>query len=1024
MKKLLLLNLIFLLLSWSLNAQTPLPAGSGTVEDPYQIATLDDLYWLSTNSSVWNKNFIQTADIDASATADWPDGGWKPIGKLDLSTFTEYPFSGTYDGKNHTIRGLTINKPTETDDFYNGMFGLASGATIQNLGLLDLNIIAYYNAGGLGGRLAGCTVINCSTAGSVTTTITNAGSNTGGFAGGTNNYSSLSNCSSTCDVSGTGNIGGMVGYCERSTVTYCHSSGNVSQSSNTINAKIGGFAGRSEGSLLSKSFSTGNVTVTGGTLSGIYNGGFVGMANCFSAYPFQSTEITDCYCSGNVTGGSYACGFVGYNYINLPPYGTSIINNCYSRGIISGDGTLLPFAETNIDAGTINNCFYDADVDGLEYTESGTIWYGATGKTTAEMKTQSTYTGWDFTETWGISESINNGYPYLQSEPAPCLGYVYEVASQTNVTNSGNVLGLPDGEVANLIGKSALILDLTGVGEPDLAPGSTVTVTWRKNGEANPEVDIDISNNSNDVDASFYSYCFDNFVVDNEELEEFTIPINFDTHYIYIYVENDATLDIDAVTYNCYCTAPTPSVNIEKFCGYSVLTASNYTGGLTWVKRTPDENWITVEATESITVTEGGIYSVSQKDGDCLSLSGWADVEIINEPEQPGEISGLATPCEGGEEVYSIDPVNGATKYEWFVPENWTITDGQGTTTITVQIGKTYDITEDEVLVIVSNNYCTGVKRSSLAVQSIAAPDQPAAIYGPENPCEATQVIYSVSPVAGALHYIWAVPEGWQILDGNSTTQITVLVGANIENPQVISVYAGNVCARSEATDLAVESMVCCTPGEADVYEDNNTMEQAALITVGNPEIYANILDSKDVDWFYFLTSEAGSYTINYVPGSSSETMVLYNSSGRKLKPEERNGTTYSLTANTNYYIKVSARLKSPAPCYSLGVELSTASLMASEQYDDLKSAEIETVPEDGVFRVWPNPATEKFSFLNGMSYPVQVRVTDLSGRTVEVIQNVEVNQTVTFGENYVTGLYFVEANGDGKHQIFKVVKH
>jgi hypothetical protein len=34
------------------------PSGSGTVTDPYQIATLENLYWLSQNSSAWNKYYI------------------------------------------------------------------------------------------------------------------------------------------------------------------------------------------------------------------------------------------------------------------------------------------------------------------------------------------------------------------------------------------------------------------------------------------------------------------------------------------------------------------------------------------------------------------------------------------------------------------------------------------------------------------------------------------------------------------------------------------------------------------------------------------------------------------------------------------------------------------------------------------------------------------------------------------------------------------------------------------------------
>jgi hypothetical protein len=52
----------------------------------------------------------------------------------------------------------------------------------------------------------------------------------------------------------------------------------------------------------------------------------------------------------------------------------------------------------------VNNCYWDKEVSGV--TQSS---YGI-GKTTAQMKQQSTYVGWDFTAIWGI----NGDYPFLQ----------------------------------------------------------------------------------------------------------------------------------------------------------------------------------------------------------------------------------------------------------------------------------------------------------------------------------------------------------------------------------------------------------------------------------------------------------------------------------------------------------------------------------------------------------------------------------------------------------------------------------
>jgi hypothetical protein len=39
-----------------------------------------------------------------------------------------------------------------------------------------------------------------------------------------------------------------------------------------------------------------------------------------------------------------------------------------------------------------------------------------TAETLADMKLKATYSGWDFTNTWGIDPGVNGGYPYLLSQ--------------------------------------------------------------------------------------------------------------------------------------------------------------------------------------------------------------------------------------------------------------------------------------------------------------------------------------------------------------------------------------------------------------------------------------------------------------------------------------------------------------------------------------------------------------------------------------------------------------------------------
>ena len=80
MKKIIYAGFVFLNLS--IFAQTAdQPSGSGTENDPYFIANLENLYWITENSGEWDKYYVQTSDIDASSTSAWDEGqGFTPMG--------------------------------------------------------------------------------------------------------------------------------------------------------------------------------------------------------------------------------------------------------------------------------------------------------------------------------------------------------------------------------------------------------------------------------------------------------------------------------------------------------------------------------------------------------------------------------------------------------------------------------------------------------------------------------------------------------------------------------------------------------------------------------------------------------------------------------------------------------------------------------------------------------------------------------------------------------------------------------
>ncbi|MCK6602771.1 MAG: FG-GAP-like repeat-containing protein, partial [Bacteroidetes bacterium] len=357
MKKLVFIFTVLFFSNSFLYAQTAtLPSGSGTQGDPYQIETLENLYWVTQNQSSWSSYFIQTANINAAASSTWDGGaGFTPIGNGSTNYFT-----GSYNGKGHTISGLYINRPT-TD--YVGLFGLANGTgSIDSLGVKNATITGKRFVGGLVG-------LNNSSTRSVSNTFT------------------------TGTVTGkSGTAGGLVGS-NGGSVTRSYSACSVTGNS----AIVGGLVGFNAGSgSVSNSFATGSVT---GSPSHI--GGLAGQ---------NSGSLTNTYAMGSASGSYWAGGLVGLNT------SSGTLTNSFSAGSVPGnDPDLGGLVGGN--SGTISNSFWDTQTSGKASS------HGGTGKTTSEMKTKSTFTdaGWDFTgetangttDLWELNGTQNSGYPKL-----------------------------------------------------------------------------------------------------------------------------------------------------------------------------------------------------------------------------------------------------------------------------------------------------------------------------------------------------------------------------------------------------------------------------------------------------------------------------------------------------------------------------------------------------------------------------------------------------------------------------------
>ena len=220
---LLVLTMVFSLMPAALAADTL--SGSGTEDDPYLLATAADLKAFRDMA-----NAKASSKLCATLTADIDLGGeaWTPFEGPTVGG----AYAGTFDGANHTIKGLSVNL---TSNAGAGLFGTVCGATIKNL-KVEGNVSASSSAfvGGIVGRtLTSATIDSCSFAGTVTSTKKSGASNaTAGIVGKVKTGTvTITNCANTATVNGNGNIAaGILGYggSNKVTIENCYNTGAIS----------------------------------------------------------------------------------------------------------------------------------------------------------------------------------------------------------------------------------------------------------------------------------------------------------------------------------------------------------------------------------------------------------------------------------------------------------------------------------------------------------------------------------------------------------------------------------------------------------------------------------------------------------------------------------------------------------------------------------------------------------------------------------------------------------------------------
>lgn len=280
--------------AWDGSIATAFAGGTGTESDPYQIADGAQLAYLASEVNKGqpyeNACFVLTADIDLG------NHDWTPIGNSFSDALfggTDYSvFAGNLDGKGHTVSNISIGTegaPLESDVF--GLFGMTGG----KLSNLNLNGVTIYGTAknvsgyviGLAGALSGSAsgpVENCHVANLILTVSTPDSGRAAAYW-----------------------IGGLVGALDSRYIDECSVSGKITETSGK--GSIGGLIGElGRAAKITYSHADVALDVKPDYYGGANVGGLIGKGN---GEKDPETVISNCYATGNVTGGAYSGGFAG-----------------------------------------------------------------------------------------------------------------------------------------------------------------------------------------------------------------------------------------------------------------------------------------------------------------------------------------------------------------------------------------------------------------------------------------------------------------------------------------------------------------------------------------------------------------------------------------------------------------------------------------------------------------------------------------------------------------------------------------
>ncbi len=461
--------------------------GSGTQSDPYLISNGSELALLASRvnsgESTDGMFFLQTADIylnDTASCESWsaenaPENVWTPIGRPlftengedDPVLDTSRSFLGNYDGGDHAVYGLYVNE--SGDSVGAGLFGCAATGQIMNLSVERSLVIGVDSVGAIVGHNAAW-ISNCRNGGAVSGSwdvggivgngrmgsielCTNLGriagvGNTGGIAG-MLRESSVAQCLNGGRIEGSFQTGGIIGNLEDSSASYCGNAGEV-----TGSRLVGGTAGNAFVSDIFACYNAGDITGIvqgeGDEQSGSAVGGIAGWFEGHSESNYTNA-VSNCYSTGRIYGSRDVGGIIGYGGKDI------FADYCYTAGHVSAVHNADAFVGYNASTTDtwMDRCLH-LIIEGSAYSPF------ARPVTAEELSQQSTYEGYDFDLIWTMDG--NPDYPFAELQVIPHLegiplsdGILGDADGNGSVTIADAILTLR--RAMELIGDNAIIFE-------------------------------------------------------------------------------------------------------------------------------------------------------------------------------------------------------------------------------------------------------------------------------------------------------------------------------------------------------------------------------------------------------------------------------------------------------------------------------------------------------------------------------------------------------------------------------------